>query len=104
MRPYNLPFYVNVFVGDGVLDVPEIFSIDRRTAKGGPYKCYIIAFTRSAVERKQIMLNVQSKRACERIVDCAAARSAAVSFCKGETKGRGRKRKPQQKSAFLPLP
>ena len=26
VRPYNLPLYVNDFVGDGVLDVPKFFD------------------------------------------------------------------------------
>ncbi len=47
---------------------PHLFGYPR-TAKGRPYKLYVCPYTtRSADERKQIMINVQSKRVYERIV------------------------------------
>ncbi len=47
---------------------PHLFGYPR-TAKGRPYKLYVRPYTtRSASERKQIIINVQSKRVYERIV------------------------------------
>lgn len=54
-------------VGDDVHDVP----LRNNTMQGAQWRPQLVGniFKRSAVERKQIKLKVQSKRACERSVN-----------------------------------
>ncbi len=72
-------------VGDGVLDIPLLrfmLLVVWAVGDASPYKLYVRpSITRSAVERKQIMLSVQSKRVYERIVIAVKLASACLTSC-----------------------